>query len=107
MIGKRLRELRKAQSMTQEQLASFLKTAKSTISQYENNINEPDLGTLIRIADFFAVTLDDLVGREMTYPMAKDRGSGSVFKESLTEDESNYLLDSLTIYRKWIAGGKE
>jgi len=106
MIGKRLRELRKGQSMTQEQLASFLKTAKSTISQYENNINEPDLGTLIRIADFFAVTLDDLVGREAPYPLKKDRSANSVFKESLTEDESNYLLDSLTIYRKWIAGGK-
>ena len=107
MIGKRLRELRKGQSLTQEQLAAILKTAKSTISQYENNINEPDLRTLIRIADLFAVTLDDLVGRELTYQTAKDRSSGGVFKEALTDDESNYLRDSLTIYRKWIAGGKQ
>ncbi|QYR20871.1 helix-turn-helix domain-containing protein [Paenibacillus sp. sptzw28] len=107
MIGKRLRELRKGSSMTQEQLASLLKTAKSTISQYENNINEPDLHTLVRIADLFAVSLDDLVGRELPYQMKKDRSSGSSFKEALTEDESNYLRDSLTIYRKWISGNKQ
>lgn len=106
MIGKQLRELRKNHSMTQMQLAALLNTAKSTISQYENNINEPDLETLIRIADFFEVTLDELVGRELPYPMKKDRSSGALLMETVTEDEAHYLLDTLTIYRKWIAADK-
>lgn len=106
MIGKQLRELRKNHSMTQMQLASLLNTAKSTISQYENNINEPDLETLIRIADFFEVTLDELVGRERPYPTKKDRSSGLLLMETVTEEEAHYLLDSLTIYRKWIAADK-
>ncbi|WP_274649088.1 helix-turn-helix domain-containing protein [Paenibacillus humicola] len=106
MIGKRLRELRKLRGMTQEQLASYLKTAKSTISQYENNINEPDLRTLIRIADLFEVTIDGLVGREPVYPASKDRSGAGLFKEELTENESNYLKESLTMYRKWISGSK-
>jgi transcriptional regulator with XRE-family HTH domain len=107
MIGKRLRELRKKRSMTQEQLASYLQTAKSTISQYENDINEPDLRTLIRIADLFEVTLDELVGREQPYKTADDRNAGGLLKEEgLTEEETDYLRDSLTIYRKWISGKK-
>jgi len=106
MIGKRLRELRKKRALTQEQLAAYLQTAKSTISQYENNVNEPDLRTIIRIADLFEVTIDELVGRERPYKTVEDRASAGLFKESLTEDESNYLKDSLTIYRKWISGNK-
>ncbi|MBW7474677.1 helix-turn-helix domain-containing protein [Paenibacillus oenotherae] len=107
MIGKQLRELRKSRSMTQVQLATLLNTAKSTISQYENDINEPDLETLIRIADFFEVTLDELVGRELPYPTQRDRSSGFQLMESLTEEEAHYLQDSLSIYRKWIAAAKK
>ncbi|MFD0717236.1 helix-turn-helix domain-containing protein [Paenibacillus sp. GCM10027626] len=102
MIGQHLRQLRKSHGMTQEQLAGFLNMAKSTISQYENNINEPDLHTLIRIADLFAVSLDELVGRNVRYDTASDRSFSGSFRERLTEEESRYLRDSLHMYRKWI-----
>lgn len=49
--------------MTQQQLAARLSLAKSTISQYENNINEPDLKTLVELADIFEVSVDYLLGR--------------------------------------------
>lgn len=63
MLGERIRSLRKEKKMTQQDLADHLKLAKSTISQYENNINEPDNDTTNRIADFFNVTVDYLLGR--------------------------------------------
>ncbi|MCQ6562710.1 helix-turn-helix domain-containing protein [Paenibacillus mendelii] len=102
MIGKQLRQLRKSHEMTQEQLADFLKMAKSTISQYENDINEPDLNTLVRIADLFGVSLDELIGRSDPYKPARDRPGQELLRERLTDEESQYLRDSLQIYRKWI-----
>ncbi|TMV49541.1 helix-turn-helix transcriptional regulator [Paenibacillus mesophilus] len=63
MIGVQLRQLRKARKMTQKQLADKLNVAKSTISQYENNINEPDLKTVVKLAELFDVTIDYLLGR--------------------------------------------
>jgi len=64
MLGEKIKELRKKKKMTQQDVANKLKLAKSTISQYENNINEPDNKTLIKIADMFEVTVDYLLGRD-------------------------------------------
>lgn len=60
--GDRLRNLRKNISITQKDLAKVLKISKGNISRYETGIREPDLDLLIRIADFFKVTTDYLLG---------------------------------------------
>lgn len=49
--------------MTQEQLANLLNGKKSLISNYENGYSTPDIETLIKLADIFDVSLDELVGR--------------------------------------------
>ena len=63
LLGQRIKELRKINKMTQQDLADKLKLAKSTISQYENSVNEPDNLTMQRIADIFEVSVDYLLGR--------------------------------------------
>ncbi|OUM95311.1 MAG: XRE family transcriptional regulator [Thermobacillus sp. ZCTH02-B1] len=112
MIGERLRQLRKAKGMTQEQVAAYLNAAKSTVSQYENNVNEPDLKTLVKLADLFGVSVDYLFGREPAARADKtDRNGGNadksrwpqLLKENLTEEEAEYLQESLAMYRKWKA----
>ncbi|QOR36293.1 helix-turn-helix transcriptional regulator [Clostridium sp. 'deep sea'] len=60
--GDRLRNLRKNISITQKDLAKILKISKGNISRYETGIREPDLDLLIKIADFFKVTTDYLLG---------------------------------------------
>ena len=59
----RLRELRKARGISQLKLAMDLHTSQNTISRYETGEREPGLKELIQLADYFDVTLDDLVGR--------------------------------------------
>jgi len=100
MIGQRLRELRKANGLTQEQLAGYLKSAKSTISQYENNINEPDLETLVKLADRFGVTVDHLIGRDLYDAPQAHSPDAILLRERLTADEEAYLKESLEAYRK-------
>ena len=60
--GKRLRDLRKSNNMTQQELGTLVNVGKSTISQYENGINIPDIDTVTIFANFFCVSVDYLVG---------------------------------------------
>lgn len=103
MIGERLRKLRKAKGMTQEQVAAHLNAAKSTVSQYENNVNEPDLQTLVKLADLFGVSVDYLFGRESADKKEDKSDWPHLLKEKLTEEEAEYLQESLAMYRKWKA----
>ncbi|MBQ8056774.1 MAG: helix-turn-helix transcriptional regulator [Ruminococcus sp.] len=59
----RIKELRKAKKMTQLKLAMELNTNQNTISRYENGEREPSIRDLIKIADYFNVSVDYLVGR--------------------------------------------
>lgn len=60
-FGKVLRELRKSENMTQESFSKVLETDRSNIANYENGKRLPPLDSLIRIAQFFNVSLDHLV----------------------------------------------
>lgn len=101
MIGERIRELRKAHNMTQKELAEILNSAKSTISQYENNINEPDLETVIKIADCFNVTVDHLLGRETKTKPEPASDERTLVMEVRNEEEAGYVRESLELYRKF------
>lgn len=63
MFKDRLKELREDQGMTQEKIADKLNISRSMLSNYETGKFEPNLETLILIADFFNVSLDYLLGR--------------------------------------------
>lgn len=63
MIGKKIKELREIKQITQEELAKYLGVAPQTVYKYEKEINEPDLKTTSKIAEYFNVTTDYLLGR--------------------------------------------
>ena len=50
--------------LTQEKLANLLNGKKSLISNYENGHSTPDIYVLVKLADIFNITLDELVGRD-------------------------------------------
>lgn len=62
MDGERLSELRKDRGVTQQQLAEAVSVSSNTISAYERGINEPDDKMKIRLARFFNVSIDYLLG---------------------------------------------
>lgn len=59
----RLKELRLARRMTQQRLAMELSMSQNTVSRYENGEREPGLAELVRIADYFDVSVDYLLER--------------------------------------------
>lgn len=101
MDGQRLRELRKVKKLKQTDLAIYLNSAISTISMYENNNNEPDNATLIRLADLFKVSVDYLLGRTDT-PQLILNNTAILNGEylALTEKECDFLKECLLMHRK-------
>ena len=64
-IGESIRKIRKERGYSRERLARKLGTHHTTIVHWEWDISYPRLNTLIQLADFFDVSLDELVGRRM------------------------------------------
>ena len=61
LIGSRIKELRKAQGLSQEALAAFSELSSVFISNIECNKKHPSLETLLSIADALGVTADALL----------------------------------------------
>lgn len=62
--GKRLKELRERKKLSQQQLADSLNINRSTYERYELAQTQPDFETLQKLADFYEVSTDYLLGRE-------------------------------------------
>ena len=61
-----LKELRKEKNITMKKLGEKIGVAESTISLYESGKRQPDNVTLLKIADYFNVSVDYLLGRNNT-----------------------------------------
>lgn len=81
----RLKELRGKRKISQQKLAMDLSISQASISKYEKGIAEPDINMLIRMADYFHVTVDYLLGR--TDETSKHHS------EVLSADEINLLRE--------------
>lgn len=110
-IGERLAALRREKGLSQAKLAKLLNLGTSTIANYELNKRTPDPATLKRLADFFDVSVDYLLGRTERREVFK--GEGYIVREAeaayfagypqftqlverfpdLTDEEKESLLD--------------
>lgn len=61
--GERLKKLRESKKLSQQQLAEKLNINRSTYARYELGQTQPDFETLEKLADFFEVSTDYLLGR--------------------------------------------
>ena len=65
----KLRKYRKANKMSQAELASFLGLSQRTVSHYENGSAEPSLQSLYDICTTLQVSADELLGIEIERPL--------------------------------------
>lgn len=63
-IGAFLKELRKEKELTQEQLAEKLNVSGRTVSRWETGSNMPDIGMLVELADFYEVSIPEIIAGE-------------------------------------------
>ena len=60
----RLKELREKQGLTLDDIQLKTGIKRATFSRYENEKSEPNIATLIKLADYFDVSVDYLIGHE-------------------------------------------
>jgi transcriptional regulator with XRE-family HTH domain len=64
-FSKNLRLLRKEKRLTQEQMAKYLNITQQAYARYEKGDTEPSYNTLITLSNFFRISLDHLLLKQL------------------------------------------
>ena len=103
MIGDSIKYLRMERNLSQDQLAAELGASKSSISNYENGNRVPDADFIIKLAKYFNVSADFLLGlNENTYGDTADEQEIAFWMKQMLHD-SNYR-DNLKNFLNTLSG---
>lgn len=98
-----LDKILKKYKISQTQLARNLNITQQTMNSYALNKSEPNLETLCKIADFFHITVDELLGRDtrLVNLASLDDNTKEVIQAvlSMTSDEVDKLLNIIKIVK--------
>lgn len=78
VLNEKITIIRKMNNLTQEEFAEELGVSRQALSKWENGASVPDAQMLLRIADYYNLTLDQLVRDEFDLPMAVNAEQESV-----------------------------
>lgn len=106
MFSKTLRILRESKKMTQEDLAKILGTSAGSIGNYEQGSRMPRNDTMKKIAEYFNVSVDYLLGYENEFDKEKDKENVltpftyAMHKEEdkLTEEQKQTILNMVKAF---------
>lgn len=106
MLGKRLAILRKSKNLTQQQIADELKISRATYGHYEIGRREPDFDTLQKLANYFGVTIDYLLGRSLSKTQLVTDNLHDLYRadellskaEELSEKQVDALIDIADVF---------
>lgn len=118
MLGNKLKQLRISKNKTQQQVADYLGITRAAYSHFENNRNDPDKETLVKLAILFDVTTDFLLGRNHTPQWAsKDEvieldkilksNPGMTYGSEIMTDEDREQINDLIASYFWVKKQKE
>ena len=113
-FSKNLRHLRVQNGMTQEELGKLLNKDYSTVGKWENGTRSPIMEDVIKIADFFDVPLQELIGGTFIKSKSsndfkkilKDKGLLDD-NDNLTEEDAKKLIDFAIANKDFIINKKE
>ncbi len=94
ILSERIKQLRKNNGISQDKLAKVLGYGYTAVVNYESGRNEPSIYTLIKIADYFDVSIDYLLGREF-----KNKDLNNKF-EKLSKEEKNIIINIINLFLK-------
>lgn len=97
-IGQFIKELRKSKDLTQEQLAEVLGVSSRSISRWENGINMPDFDIVIQLANFFQITIEELLDGEKKEADMNNDKEDAMLKVSDYENEQKLRMIRILIW---------
>ena len=84
--------LRKAYNYTQKQIGDKLNISRQAYSNYERGKRIPDIGMLIRLADIYGVTLEQLLTQTCTKNGIGNESHGPYFRGMIIENADTFYL---------------
>ncbi len=107
-FNEKLQELRKKNNLTQEELARSLFVSRTAISKWESGRGYPSIDSLKAIAQFFSLSIDELLSSDEVIKMAEEnqKRTENYFRNLIfgISDISNVLLLFLPLFAKRIDG---
>ena len=124
MLGDKIKLYRENKKMTQNDLADILEVSSGTISKYESGALEPNIESLKKLADFFGITIDEILKDEEKFDFSnvnvlkalreqkEMKLKGNLYHQTqvsfayntnhiegstLTEDQTRYIFETNTI----------
>lgn len=91
-IGQFLRELRKEKGLTQEQLLEVFGVTNRSISRWENGVNMPDFDLVMEIADYFDVSIDELLDGEKKSDMIDKQTKETLLKVAAYDNNEKFIF---------------
>lgn len=61
LLGEKLKETRQNKGLSQSTVAEYLNISRQSISKWENNSSYPDLDNLVRLSEYYEISIDDLL----------------------------------------------
>lgn len=96
MLGERLRNLRKSKNLTQIEFAKIFGISNGTIAMWETDKRQPDNDTLLKLSDYFGVSVDYLLGRQSNTKKTRPSNLEIVRKGARMSEEEFATLAGVT-----------
>ena len=98
-IGGFLKKLRKEKNLTQEQLAEQLNVSGRTVSRWETGSNMPDISILVELAEFYDVSIPEIIDGERKSETMKEEVKETALKLS---DYAETINQKIKIRLFWL-----
>jgi len=99
-LGQRLKELRDEKNMVQADIADLLEVSKSTIGMYEQDRRDPDTEKLNKLANYFNVSTDYLLGRTDLREKDFSLSFNTISVEGLNDEEIAAVKNMIEMLKK-------
>ena len=104
MLGDRLKELRIKKGATQDDLAALLNIKRQTYSAYERNVSLPDIPSVLKLAEFFGVSVGYIIGDKTKaahdeQPLSADNKTIMEICSALPEEEVKKVLEYVELLK--------
>ena len=97
IIAQNLTDLRKSKNLKQSELSDAIGYSDKTISRWENGTSVPDISTLIKLANFYGVSLEDLVNENVL-----SKYSEETKKHNQQVLVNRYFMLALAVLSVWL-----
>ena len=93
-LAQNLKYLRERKGLSQREFSADLGLSRATVGNWETGERKPDIEMIIRLAEYFGVTLDDLVLRDLRPPIPRYSGNIRYLRLShgITQEQMEELL---------------